>query len=83
MNGVNFSVPEKTMTALVGESGSGKTTVTNLLLRFYDVQGGSITLGGIDIRDIPYDELLDRISIVMQNVQSLCCSTFNFNYYCK
>ena len=69
MNGVNFSVPEKTMTALVGESGSGKTTVTNLLLRFYDVQGGSITLGGIDIRDIPYDELLDRISIVMQNVQ--------------
>lgn len=57
------------MTALVGESGSGKTTVTNLLLRFYDVQGGSITLGGTDIRDIPYDELLDRISIVMQNVQ--------------
>jgi len=69
MNGINFSVPEKTMTALVGESGSGKTTVTNLLLRFYDVQGGSITLGGTDIRDIPYDELLDRISIVMQNVQ--------------
>ena len=57
------------MTALVGESGSGKTTVTTLLLRFYDVQGGSLTLGGIDIRDIPYDELLDRISIVMQNVQ--------------
>ena len=69
MNGVTFSVPEKTMTALVGESGSGKTTVTNLLLRFYDVQGGSITLGGADIRNIPYDELLDRISIVMQNVQ--------------
>ena len=69
MNGVTFSVPEKTMTALVGESGSGKTTVTNLLLRFYDVQGGSITLGDTDIRDIPYDELLDRISIVMQNVQ--------------
>jgi len=69
MNGGTFSVPEKTMTALVGESGSGKTTVTNLLLRFYDVQSGSITLGGTDIRDIPYDELLDRISIVMQNVQ--------------
>ena len=69
MNGVTFFVPEKTTTALVGESGSGKTTVTNLLLRFYDVQGGSITLGSTDIRDIPYDELLDRISIVMQNVQ--------------
>ena len=69
MEKLSFSIAEKTMTALVGESGSGKTTITNLLLRFYDVQQGKITLGGTDIRDIPYDELLDRISIVMQNVQ--------------
>ncbi|HEO6656934.1 TPA: ABC transporter ATP-binding protein [Streptococcus agalactiae] len=69
MEKLSFSIAEKTMTALVGESGSGKTTITNLLLRFYDVQQGKITLGGVDIRDIPYDELLDRISIVMQNVQ--------------
>ena len=69
MEKLSFSIAEKTMTALVGESGSGKTTITNLLLRFYDVHKGEITLGGIDIRDIPYDELLDRISIVMQNVQ--------------
>ena len=69
MEKLNFSIAEKTMTALVGESGSGKTTITNLLLRFYDVHKGKITLGGTDIRDIPYDELLDRISIVMQNVQ--------------
>ncbi|HGI2613218.1 TPA: ABC transporter ATP-binding protein [Streptococcus agalactiae] len=69
MEKLSFSIAEKTMTALVGESGSGKTTITNLLLRFYDVHKGKITLGGIDIRDIPYDELLDRISIVMQNVQ--------------
>ena len=69
MENLSFSIAEKTMTALVGESGSGKTTITNLLLRFYDVHKGKITLGGIDIRDIPYDELLDRISIVMQNVQ--------------
>ena len=69
MEKLSFSIAEKTMTALVGESGSGKTTITNLLLRFYDVQKGKITLGGTDIRDIPYDELLDRISIVMQNVQ--------------
>ena len=69
MEKLSFSIAEKTMTALAGESGSGKTTITNLLLRFYDVHKGKITLGGIDIRDIPYDELLDRISIVMQNVQ--------------
>ena len=69
MENLSFDIDEKTMTALVGESGSGKTTITNLLLRFYDVHKGKITLGGVDIRDIPYDELLDRISIVMQNVQ--------------
>jgi len=69
MKKLSFSIAEKTMTALVGESGSGKTTITNLLLRFYDVHKGKITLGGTDIRDIPYDELLDRISIVMQDVQ--------------
>ena len=69
MENLSFDIAEKWVTALVGESGSGKTTITNLLLRFYDVHKGKITLGGIDIRDIPYDELLDRISIVMQNVQ--------------
>ena len=69
MEKLSFSIAEKRVTALVGESGSGKTTITNLLLRFYDVHKGKITLGGTDIRDIPYDELLDRISIVIQNVQ--------------
>ena len=69
MENLSFDIDEKWVTALVGESGSGKTTITNLLLRFYDVQKGKITLGGTDIRDVPYDELLDRISIVMQNVQ--------------
>ena len=66
---LNCEFAEHAMTALVGESGSGKTTVTNLLLRFYEVDKGSIRLGGKDIRNIPYDELLDRIGIVMQNVQ--------------
>ena len=69
MENLSFDIAEKRVTALVGESGSGKTTITNLLLRFYDVHKGKITLGGTDIRDIPYDELLERISIVMQNVQ--------------
>lgn len=66
---INFTIPEHSMTALVGESGSGKTTITNLLLRFYEVQSGRILCGGTDIRDIPYDDLLGKISIVMQNVQ--------------
>ena len=66
---LSFDIKENSITALVGESGSGKTTITNLLLRFYDVNQGSIKLGNIDIRDIPYDKLLNRISIVMQNVQ--------------
>ena len=55
MENLSFSIAEKTMIALVGESGSGKTTITNLLLRFYDVHKGKITLGGTYIRDIPYD----------------------------
>lgn len=66
---LSFNIEENTITALTGESGSGKTTVANLLLRFYDEYKGKILLGGIDIRDIPYDELLNRISIVMQNVR--------------
>ena len=66
---LNFTVAKNEKLAVAGESGSGKTTITHLLLRFYEVHGGSITVGGTDIRDIPYDELLNRISIVMQNVQ--------------
>jgi ATP-binding cassette subfamily B protein len=65
---VSFHVPPGSLTALVGPSGSGKTTVTNLLLRFWDIQAGSVKVGGVDIRDMDYDDLLDHISIVMQNV---------------
>ena len=64
-----FAVPERTMTALVGESGSGKSTLTNLLLRFWDVDAGSVSVGGVDVRDIPYDDLLASISVVMQDVR--------------
>lgn len=66
---ISFHTPEHTLTALVGESGSGKTTVSNLLLRFWDINKGSIRIGNVDIRDMSYDELLGSISIVMQNVQ--------------
>ena len=68
MKNLTFHVPEGTVTALVGSSGSGKTTITNLLLRFWEPQNGSIRIGGIDIREMDYDYLLGKISVVMQNV---------------
>jgi ATP-binding cassette subfamily B protein len=68
LQGASFHVPGGSLTALAGPSGSGKTTVANLLLRFWDVQAGSVKIGGVDIRHMDYDDLLDKISIVMQNV---------------
>ena len=65
---VTFSIPEGTTTAIVGPSGSGKTTLCNLLARFYDVDGGSITVGGHDVREFTCDSLLSNISMVFQNV---------------
>jgi subfamily B ATP-binding cassette protein MsbA len=54
------------LVALVGTSGSGKTTLTNLLLRFYDPQGGSVSIGGVDVRDISTRALRDQIAVVTQ-----------------
>lgn len=65
---ISFSIPENTSTAIVGPSGSGKTTICNLLARFYDVQGGSIRVGGHDVREFTCDSLLKNISMVFQNV---------------
>ena len=68
LKNVSFTIPEKTSTAIVGPSGSGKTTICALLARFYDVDGGSIQVGGHDIREMTCDSLLSNISMVFQNV---------------
>lgn len=65
---INLSVPSRTTLSIVGPSGSGKTTLCSLIARFWDVQSGSITLGGTDIRDYTLDKLLSNFSIVFQNV---------------
>ena len=65
---VSFAIPEGSVTAIVGPSGSGKTTICRLLSRFYDVDGGKITIGGTDIRSMKCDSLLENISMVFQNV---------------
>lgn len=65
---VNFEIPEHTTTAIVGPSGSGKTTICSLLVRFYDVNKGSIKIGNTDIRELTCDSLLSNISMVFQNV---------------
>lgn len=64
----DFTLEQGSLTAFVGPSGSGKTTITNLLLRFWDCQSGTVEIGGVDIREMDYDELLSKVSIVMQNV---------------
>ena len=65
---VSFQIPPGSMTALVGPSGSGKTTITNLIARFWDVNAGTVTLGGVDVRQIPTNTLLAQMTMVFQDV---------------
>lgn len=65
---VSFSIPQGSMTAIVGPSGGGKTTITSLIARFWDVQEGSITIGGHDVKEFTCDSLLKNMSMVFQNV---------------
>ena len=66
VNGITLSIPEHSLTALVGPSGGGKTTLVNLLGRFWEVDAGSISIGGIDIRDIKTQDLLHTVGFVFQ-----------------
>lgn len=65
---VSFTIPSKTTTAVVGPSGGGKTTMCSLIARFWDVNGGKITIGGTDVKDYKLDSLMKNISMVFQNV---------------
>jgi len=66
VNGISLHIPEHSLTALVGPSGGGKTTLVNLLGRFWEVDSGSISIGGVDIRDIKTSDLLHIVGFVFQ-----------------
>ena len=71
LDGIRFEAKQGTTTALIGPSGSGKTTIISLLSRFFDVTGGSIRIGGIDIRKIAPDVVTKYMSVVFQDVYLL------------
>ena len=71
LNGLELTIPENGITALVGPSGGGKTTTLNLIARFYDLAGGSIKIGGVDVRAMRHDTLMQHISFVFQDVYLL------------
>ena len=67
MKDLNVNVKSGQMVVIVGPTGAGKTTIINLLLRFYDVKGGSIKIDGVDIRDLPREELRSMFGMVLQD----------------
>ena len=68
IDNISLSIPEHSTTAIVGPSGGGKTTFCHLLARFWDVDKGSVTLDGKDVRDYSMDNLMKNYSFVFQNV---------------
>ena len=65
---VSLSIPQKTTTAIVGPSGGGKSTLCNLIARFWDVDSGEITLGGVNVKDYSMDSLMENFAFVFQSV---------------
>ena len=76
VNGVSLKIAPGEHIALVGPSGSGKTTLAELMVRFFDVDGGQILVGGADVKDIAPDELMKRISFVFQDSRLIKKSIF-------
>ena len=65
---VSLTIPDRTSTAIVGPSGSGKTTLCNLIARFWDVEGGRVSIGGRDVRTYTLESLMEQVSMVFQRV---------------
>ena len=74
LSNINLTIPEGQFTALVGPSGSGKSTIARLIARFWDVDNGTVLIGGIDIRKLPLSQLVDIVSFVTQD---------NFLFHCS
>lgn len=68
LHGIDVTLPDRTTTAVIGPSGSGKTTLCNLIARFWDVDSGSVKIGGKDVREYTLESLMEQISMVFQNV---------------
>ena len=68
IDGITVKIPENTTTAIVGPSGGGKTTLINLMARFWDVDKGTVSLGGSNVKDFDYDVLMANFSFVFQSV---------------
>lgn len=68
LHGIDVTLPDRTTTAVIGLSGSGKTTLCNLIARFWDVDSGSVKIGGRDVREYTLESLMEQISMVFQNV---------------
>ncbi|HDJ5153543.1 TPA: ATP-binding cassette domain-containing protein, partial [Staphylococcus aureus] len=79
---LTFKSPSNSVTAIVGPSGSGKSTIFNLITRFYDIDEGNVTIGGIDVRDLEYDDLMSNISYVFQETKLFKMSLLeNIRFY--
>ena len=74
LHGIDLTLPQGSFTALVGPSGGGKSTVAKLIARFWDVTGGSITVGGVDVRQMPLAQLSGLVSFVTQDNYLFRCS---------
>ena len=68
LRNISLKIPSKTTTAVIGPSGSGKTTLCNLIARFWDVDSGTVSIGGRDVRGYTLESLMDQMAFVFQNV---------------